>query len=187
MKALLLTGRPGIGKTTAIRRVADALKGERIAGFYTEELRSRGERTGFRIVTLDGHSRRMAGIDIRSPHRVGKYGVDVSAVEATAEATLALHRADVFLVDEIGKMECFSIAFVQAVRQLLAADRLIVASVALKGGGLIEEVKHLPGIVLRAVTAQNRDHLPHEVIQWVNEQLRQGKESSDACVSGSAR
>ena len=171
MKALLLTGRPGIGKTTVIRRVADALKGERIAGFYTEELRSRGERTGFRIVTLDGHSRLMASIDIRSPHRAGKYGVDVSAVDAIAEATLAPHGAEVFLVDEIGKMECFSIAFVEAVRGLLAANRSIVASVAFKGGGLIEEVKRLAGVVLYEVTAQNRDRRPREVIQWVNEQL----------------
>ncbi len=143
MKALLLTGRPGIGKTTVIRRVADALKGERIAGFYTEELRSRGERTGFRIVTLDGCSRLMASIDIRSPHRVGKYGINVAAVDEIAQAMLAPHRAGVFLIDEIGKMECFSTAFVEAVRRLFAANRLIVASVALKGGSLIEEVKRL--------------------------------------------
>src|SRR5262245_33491550 len=141
MKALFLTGRPGIGKTTIIQGVADALNGERVAGFYTEELRSRGERTGFRIATLDGRSQLLASIYIRSPHRVGKYGVDVPALDAIAEATLAPHSADVFLVDEIGKMECFSIVFVEAVRRLLAADRLIVASVASKGGGLIEEVK----------------------------------------------
>ncbi len=175
MKALLLTGRPGIGKTTVIRCVADALKGERTAGFYTEELRSRGERTGFRIVTLDGCSRLMASIAIGSPHRVGKYGVDVSvyvsAVDAIAEATLAPHGADVFLIDEIGKMECLSIAFVEAVRRLLAANRLIVATVAFKGGGLIEEMKRLPGAGSRGVTPQNRDRLPREVIQWANEQL----------------
>src|SRR5919198_1154099 len=98
MKTLLITGRPGIGKTTIIRRVADALKGERIAGFYTEELRSRGVRTGFRIVTLDGRSRQMASIDIDSPHHVGKYGVDVSAVDAIVEATLEPHCAEVFLI-----------------------------------------------------------------------------------------
>jgi nucleoside-triphosphatase len=171
MKAFFITGRPGIGKTTVIRRVADALKGERIAGFYTEELRSRGERTGFRIVTLDGRTRLMASIDIDSPHRVGKYRVDVSTVDATAQATLAPHSAQVFLVDEIGKMECLSSAFVEAVRRLLAANRLIVASVALKGGGLIEEVKRLRENRLREVTMQNRDRLPREVIEWVNEQL----------------
>jgi nucleoside-triphosphatase THEP1 len=61
--------------------------------------------------------------------------------------------------------------FVEAARRLLAANRLIVANVAFKGGGLIEEVKRLPGVVLREVTARNRDRLPSEVIQWVNEQL----------------
>ena len=65
MKALLLTGRPGIDKTAVIRRVANALVGERIVGFYTEEQRSRGSRNGFRIVTLDGRSRQVAFDDVR--------------------------------------------------------------------------------------------------------------------------
>ena len=163
MNALLLTGRPGIGKTTVIRRVGEALRGERIAGFYAEERRSRGSRTGFRIITLD----------IRSPQRVGKYGVDVAAIDAVAETTLASEVAEVFLVDEIGKMECASASFVAAVRRLLAADRVVVASVALKGDGLIAEVKRLPGIVLREVATQNRDRLPEEVIDWVRERLAQ--------------
>lgn len=172
MNALLLTGRPGIGKTTVIRRVAEVLRGGRIAGFYTEEQRSQGSRTGFQIVTLDGRSRPMAGIDIRSPQRVGKYGVDLAAIDAVAETTLAPEGAEVFLVDEIGKMECASASFVAAVRRLLAADRVVVvASVALNGDGLIAEVKRLPGIVLREVAAQNRDRLPEEVIGWVRERL----------------
>jgi nucleoside-triphosphatase len=171
MKALLLTGRPGIGKTTVIRRVAEALHGERIAGFYTEEQRSQGNRTGFRIVTLDGRSRPMAGIDIRSRERVGRYGVDVAAIDAVAEAALAPEAAEIYLVDEIGKMECASRSFVAAVRRLLAADRVMVASVALKGEGLIAEAKRLPGIVLWEVTAQNRDRLPEEVIGWVRDRL----------------
>jgi nucleoside-triphosphatase len=171
MRALLLTGRPGIGKTTVIRRVAEALAGERIAGFYTEEERRRGERTGFRIVTLDGRSRPMAGIDIRSRERVGKYGVDVAAIDAVAETALVPEGAEIFLVDEIGRMECASRSFVDAMRRLLAADRVVVASVALKGDGLIAEVKRLPGIVLWEVTAQNRDRLPGEVIGWVCDRL----------------
>src|SRR5262245_22442567 len=161
MNAILLTGRPGIGKTTVIRRVAAALRGKRIAGFYTEERRSRGSRTGFQIVTLDGRSRPMAGIDIGSPQRAGKYGVDVAAIDAVAATTLDPEAAEVFLVDEIGKMECASASFVAAVRRLLAVDRVVVvATVALKGDGLIAEVKRLTGIVLREVTAQNRDYLP---------------------------
>jgi len=170
MKALLLTGRPGIGKTTVIRRVAEALKGERISGFYTEEVRSQDERTGFRIVTLDGSSRLMASTDIHSPHRVGKYGVDVAAIDAVAGLTLAPNSAQVYLVDEIGKMECASKTFVNAVRRLFAADRVVVAAVARKGEGLIAEVKRLPGIELWEVTAENRDRLSKEVTDWVRKQ-----------------
>ncbi len=178
MKALLLTGRPGIGKTTVIRRVAEALRAERVAGFYTAEERARGGRTGFRIVTLDGRSRPMAGIDISSPHRVGKYGVDVAAIDAVAATALAPEAARIFLVDEIGRMECASPTFVAAVQRLLAADRVVVASVALKGDGLIAEVKRLPGIALREVTAQNRDRLPEEVIGWVRARLARAPERS---------
>ena len=47
-KALLLTGVPGVGKTTVIRKVADALAARRVRGFLTREMRSRGRRVGFR-------------------------------------------------------------------------------------------------------------------------------------------
>jgi stage III sporulation protein SpoIIIAA len=54
---LLVAGRPGVGKTTVIRKVADALPRESLAGFYTEEVREHGRRRGFRAVTFDGWTR----------------------------------------------------------------------------------------------------------------------------------
>ena len=57
---LLLTGVPGVGKTTVVKRVAAALAGQKIAGFYTEEVRERGQRVGFRIVTLEGEQATLA-------------------------------------------------------------------------------------------------------------------------------
>src|SRR6266496_2303557 len=59
---ILVTGPPGIGKTTLVRRVVERLHGKRLTGFYTEELRGRGGRTGFRIVTLDGREARLATV-----------------------------------------------------------------------------------------------------------------------------
>jgi nucleoside-triphosphatase len=51
-RTLLLTGRPGVGKTTVIKKVAEAL-GDRAGGFYTEEIRgAEGRRRGFQLVTL---------------------------------------------------------------------------------------------------------------------------------------
>lgn len=77
MKTLLLTGVPGVGKTTVLRKAADGLSDRRLAGFYTEEIRSDGERRGFRMVCFDGREGVMARTEFPGPHRVGKYGVDV--------------------------------------------------------------------------------------------------------------
>src|SRR5262249_55178021 len=85
--ALLLTGRPGVGKTTVIRAVANRLPRSRLAGFVTEEIRVRGERRGFALVTLDGRRRVIAHVDREGP-RVGKYGVDVETLEALARSAL---------------------------------------------------------------------------------------------------
>ena len=50
-RILLVTGVPGIGKTTLVRRLAMQLQQYRIGGFYTEEIRTGGQRQGFRLVT----------------------------------------------------------------------------------------------------------------------------------------
>jgi nucleoside-triphosphatase len=105
--AILLTGRPGIGKTTVIRRLADLLASPALAGFYTDEIRLAGQRQGFRVTAFSGVSEVMAHTQIRSPHRVGRYGVDVDAFERIVLPELT-RPADALLIDEIGRMECFS-------------------------------------------------------------------------------
>ncbi len=53
-KNLLLTGSPGCGKTTVLKRVAEHLGDLRLAGFLTLELREHGQRVGFEAVGLGG-------------------------------------------------------------------------------------------------------------------------------------
>jgi len=67
---LLLTGTPGIGKTTVIRRAADRLKDKGLRGFYTEEIREKGERRGFRLVSFEGTTQTIAHVDFPKRHRV---------------------------------------------------------------------------------------------------------------------
>src|SRR5437879_4315569 len=80
LQKILLTGRPGCGKTTLIKRVVKNLS-LRAAGFYTEEIRDRGIRVGFSLVTLDGNQAVLAHVDFKTPERLGKYGLDLSALE----------------------------------------------------------------------------------------------------------
>jgi nucleoside-triphosphatase len=158
---LLLTGVPGIGKTTVIRRVADRLKGRRLGGFYTEEIREQGDRRGFRLVGFDRTARVIAHVDFPKVHRIGKYGVDVEAIDRAGDR-LGLDPAEVYLVDEIGKMECLSDRFVRA---LLAGPQPVVATIALHGGGFIEEVKQLKGVLIWEVAHANREKLPVQVLR----------------------
>ncbi len=102
---LLLTGRPGVGKTTVIRRVADGLQETRLRGFYTEEIREHGERQGFRLISFDGEDRVIAHVDFPQPHRVGKYSVDLTAIDSAAYLLAYDPAVRLYLDDEIGKME----------------------------------------------------------------------------------
>ena len=143
-----------------------------IRGFTTEEIREAGQRAGFRIETLDGRSDVLAHVKIRSPHKVSKYGVDLAALERVLSEQFSPARADVVLIDEIGKMECLSPRFVQTVESLLDSGAPLVATVALHGGGFIEAVKRRPDVLLWSVNPASRDEMPAKVAEWVQSSLR---------------
>lgn len=161
---ILLTGPPGVGKTTVIMRLAESLAGRAVAGFYTEEIRRAGHRQGFRAVTFSGHTATLAHVSFKSQWRVGRYGVDVSAFENLVLPELA-RQCELMLIDEIGKMECFSSRFVTAVRELLYGATPIVATVASKGGGFIGEVKARTDVETCEVIHANRDELPQSLAE----------------------
>ena len=167
-RILLITGTPGSGKTTLIRKLVTELAGNRVAGFYTEEMRAAGQRQGFRLVGLQGEQGVIAHVDFDNRQRVSKYGVDVATLDHLADRTLALaDEIDVYLVDEIGKMECLSPCFVSRITALLDSDKTVIATVAKKGGGLIQEVKQRPDCELWELTHANRDALVAQVIAWL--------------------
>ncbi len=165
---LLLTGPPGIGKTTAIRRVAKGLEGRRLGGFTTEEIREKGVRVGFGLESFDGKKAVLAHVGIASPQRVSRYGVDLEALDRFVDAALdPAAGPEVFLVDEIGKMECLSLRFVAAIERLCEGPIPMVATVAATGGGVIERVKKREGTVLWTITRANRDEIPARVLGWI--------------------
>jgi nucleoside-triphosphatase len=169
-RRLLLTGVPGSGKSTAIRRLAELL-GKQPGGFYTAEMRKAGERRGFRLVAFDGRKALIAHVDFPKTHRVGKYGVDVAAMDEASDKALAPRRGlDIYLVDEIGKMECLSERFVARMRGLLDSGRTLIATVALRGEGFIAETKQREDCELWTLTRANRDAMPQRVLEWIQDQ-----------------
>ena len=104
----LITGKPGVGKTTLVWKIIEQMESVKMAGFCTAEIRSKGSRLGFELQGLNGMRRTLAHIQIDSRYRVGRYGVDKDGFDELL-ATLDLLNPDVELmvIDEIGKIELF--------------------------------------------------------------------------------
>ncbi len=156
-----------------MRAVLARLPSLRAAGFTTEELRGPAGRTGFKVVTLDGREGRLASARQERGARAGEpsvgwYTVHVAEFEAAALPSLVPRRdLDLYVIDEIGKMECLSAGFVGAVRRTLASGVPVLATVALQGAGLIGEAKRFPGVEVTLLTRHNRGRLADELAEKI--------------------
>ena len=163
---VLLTGRPGSGKTTLIKRVLNEVP-KRCGGFYTEEIRDHGARVGFKVVALEGHEAMFAHIDFNTPQRLGKYGLDLSALEAVGVNAIrkAVQARQVIVIDEIGPMEIRSLAFREAISGVLETELPILATIFLRPLPFTEAIKSRPGVELIEVRSDNRDQLVSQLAQ----------------------
>ena len=172
-KNALITGPPRSGKTTAIERAVSLLREEglTVGGIICPELREDGKRVGFEIVDLaDGDRETMAHVDFPSGPSVGKYRVDVAAVDRVAGEAISRARtdADCVVIDEIAPMELASDRFLEETRRALEAPVPVVA--AIKHGsreGFLGEVKERGDLEVFEVTVETRDELPETVLEWV--------------------
>jgi len=164
----LITGRPGTGKTSLIKQaVADM--GDKAGGFYTEEIRSQGIRKGFRLVTLDGQSAILAHVDIHSPYRVSRYGVDIDSLDRVGVSALlkAAEQCNLVVVDEIGKMELFSANFREAVLKLIDSGKRVLGTIMLKPDPWADAIKHRPEVRLVSVAGTNYRLVLAELRNWL--------------------
>ncbi len=149
-----------------IKKLSEGLKHLHPAGFYTEEIREEGQRKGFELVSLDGKRGLLSHKDIKSTYRVGQYKVDIESFENFLDSVPffdSLNR--LIIIDEIGKMECFSDSFKNLLKKILNSGKLVIATIALKGNGLIAEIKERQDIKLFELTSHNRDTLFLEILR----------------------
>lgn len=172
-KFILLTGDPRVGKTTIIQRVVALLDSD-ISGFYTLEIRKQGKRVGFKMVTVNGLERILAHVDIESRHRVGRYKVDISAldfiVSESIEKPLRQNKM-VFLIDEIGPMEILSNKFQATVRELLDRNVLLIGTIVKRKYPFADEIKVNPKVTLIHVTQGRQESAYHKMLDVLRERL----------------
>jgi nucleoside-triphosphatase len=161
---VLITGRPGSGKTTLIKRVVNNLT-QRAGGFYTEEIRDGGIRAGFKIVTLSGEEVVFAHVYLKTPERLGKYGLDLSALERIGVGAVrqALQARRLVIIDEIGPMEIRSVVFREAVNEALDSELPVLATIFARSLPFTEAIKSRPDVTLIEVRPNNRERLVSEL------------------------
>ena len=164
MNNILITGKPGVGKTTLIIKLIEELD-LNAGGFYTQEMRLGGRRVGFKIITLDGKESILAHIDIKSPYRVSKYGVNLEGLEKVGVESIwrALKKNKIIVIDEIGKMELFSPRFKEAVNSALNSDKITIATILLAPNPYTDKIKRRQDVKLFYLTQENREKVKEEI------------------------
>ena len=168
-KNILITGSPGVGKTTLIKRISYELQHLHPAGFFTEEIRVEGVRKGFSLVSLDGKRATLSHTGIVSHERVGKYGVDIVAFEDFLDHISFFNQdVGVIIIDEIGKMECISDRFNKLLITILKQETPVIATISMKGEGIIKEIRKRDDVKMFVMTQSNRYSLLPEIVTLIH-------------------
>jgi len=163
-KRILLTGRPGCGKTTLIQRVVKDLALP-AGGFYTKEIRERGGRVGFKLITLGGKEAVFADINFKTQQSLGKYGLDLSTLETIGiEAVRKAVRArELTVIDEIGPMEIRSAIFRDVVNEALNSRAPLLGTITARPFPFTDAIKKRHDVTLIEVCGDNREQLVSEL------------------------
>ena len=170
-KNIFLTGAPSSGKTTVIKKVIENLDCP-ANGFYTEEERRGGKRTGFMMKTLDGRTGYLAHQDIKSDFHIRRYGVSIENIETIAVPSINPVEQHIVILDEIGKMECFSEVFKRAATEALDSANIVIGTVTLGGNDYIQKIKNREDLEIHEVTPENRDSLPELILGKISDLLK---------------
>jgi len=130
----LISGPPGVGKSTAVSKVVLRLKsaGVMVGGCTTSEQKSGGARVGFEVRDLTtGRSGQLASLASKFGPRVGRYRVNLTDIARVGASGLeaAAASSELIVIDEVGPMELVSPEFRRAVQKCIESGKPILAVV----------------------------------------------------------
>ena len=172
MKNILVSGQPGVGKTTLVRKLSEIFKEFNPAGFYTHEMIEAAELTGYQVSSLFGDGRIIAHNKFKSNYRVGKFRVDVKVFDKMLEDVFAKDKKiGLYIIDEIGKMQSLSKKFSKTVLEILDSEKVAVATIPEKGQGFIQDIRKRHDVKIVEITPDNREQRLKELTLEIRDLL----------------
>ncbi|MEM2210609.1 MAG: NTPase [Nitrososphaerales archaeon] len=181
IRVWLITGEPGVGKTTTLLKVISLIKsqGFTIGGVISKELRSKGVRFGFELIDVNsGRKGILASTSQNVGPRFGRYRVNLKDLAEIGANALkwAMKNSDVIVCDEIGPMELFSPEFKRAVSEVVKCGKPVIGVIHKRmKNDLLNELRSAPYCELIEVTYENRDKLSEIIANKVLTQLKGAK------------
>ena len=174
-----ITGMPSVGKTDTLLKIIAALEehGYIVEGMITEPIVEKKKRVGFYVTDWQTKDREVfAHVDFETKDKIGKYGVDIHALEAIGvpaiEKAIIDTEVNVIVIDEIGKMEMLSEKFCVMVIEALDSDKPIMVTLHKKSRTpLLQDVRRRDDIRILEVTPVNRNLLPYKIEKIMEEKL----------------
>jgi nucleoside-triphosphatase len=162
---IILTGPPSVGKTKIIKRLLKDLNAVIVHGFYKEAIIENNICKGFRTITTDLREQILAHHYIVGPNRIGEFGVNIDGFEKLVLPELALNRGtELFLIDEIGQMECLSNRFCQQLKIIFDSDYPVIATLSAGALEPVNDFKKRSDVVIIRVNNRNRDSVWKNVL-----------------------
>lgn len=164
-KNLLLSGVPGVGKTTIIKKIIEEF-GDKCAGFWTEELREKNRRRGFILKTTSDKECILADINFNKRYCVGKYGIDLDCIEDKGIEVIlkGLYEKKIIIIDEIGKMELLSNRFKDLILKVLNSENTLIATILYYPNYFCDIIKKREDVKIYEVDYSNRENIKDKII-----------------------
>jgi len=175
-KNILITGNPGVGKTTLIQNIISKFNIS-AGGFYTSEVRDEeGKRWGFKITSLDGNESIMASVEIVSKYRISRYGIDVASIDCVGVTAIkeAIKHNDFIVIDEIGRMELFSKKFQDAAIEALDSPKIVFGTITAKDITFTKKIKERQDTKIITLTRQNFPEIETYIERLISRKARLG-------------
>lgn len=172
MNNILITGHPGAGKTTLIKRLCIVFKEFNPVGFVTNEIMEEGNIVGLEANNLFADNKIFAHTKLKSKVCVGKYKVDIKGFDIFLDQTFSREKkTSLYFIDEIGKTACESKKFCKIITTLLDAKKPVIATITDKGIGFISDIKKREDVKIIEVNEQNREIRLKELTMLIRDLL----------------